>query len=227
MRLEPEVASRLKDVEDCCVAIRAHLMDVTFEQFVESRTIRSAVERELITIGEAIRALLRLMPAIESRVTDPRGIVDLRNVLVHGYRRLDPRTVWHWCKRRYLHSRLRCERSSFPLQSKITAMNALPPLITEHLEEVRALCEKYRVTRLTLFGSAVKGTFDEGTSDLDFVVEFEWHPDPLERGRRWTDLWEDLKDLFGRDIDLIVASTIRNPYIAAAITRDHVELYAA
>ena len=105
-------------------------------------------------------------------------------------------------------------------------MNALPPLITDHLDEVRALCEKYRVKRLTLFGSAVKGTFAE-RSDVDFVVEFEWHPDPLERGRRWTYLWEDLKDALGRDIDLIVASTIRNPYIAKSIERAHVDLYAA
>lgn len=105
-------------------------------------------------------------------------------------------------------------------------MNALPPIITERLDEVRALCEKYRVKRLTLFGSAVKGTFDE-ESDVDFVVEFEWHPDPLERGRRWTELWEDLKDVFGRDIDLIVASTIKSPYIARSIEEAHVELYAA
>ena len=79
---------------------------------------------------------------------------------------------------------------------------------------------------LTLFGSAVKGTFGE-ESDVDFVVEFEWHPDPLERGRRWTHLWEDLKDVFGRHIDLIVASTIKNPYIAKSIARANVDLYAA
>ena len=105
-------------------------------------------------------------------------------------------------------------------------MNALPPLITEHLAEVRALCEKYRVKRLTLFGSAVNGTFDEA-SDVDFIVEFEWHPDPLERGRLWVELWEELKDVLGRDIDLIVASTIKDPYFAAAIASERFDLYAA
>jgi uncharacterized protein with HEPN domain len=94
MQLELEVASRLKDVEDCCAAIREHLGSIAFNRFVQDRTIRSAVERELITIGEAMRGLLQRMPAIESHVTDSRGIVDLRNVLVHGYRRLDPRTIW-------------------------------------------------------------------------------------------------------------------------------------
>jgi uncharacterized protein with HEPN domain len=91
---DPEVASRLRDVEDCCTAIAEHLGNVTFEQFVRNRTIRSAVERELITIGEAMRALLQTTLVIEAQVTDPRGIVDLRNVLVHGYRRLDPRIIW-------------------------------------------------------------------------------------------------------------------------------------
>jgi predicted nucleotidyltransferase len=46
-------------------------------------------------------------------------------------------------------------------------MTALPALITDHLAEVRTLCEKYSVKRLTLFGSAVKGTFDPEKSDLD------------------------------------------------------------
>ena len=106
-------------------------------------------------------------------------------------------------------------------------MDALPPLIAERLEEVRGLCEKYGVKRLRLFGSAVKGTFDPETSDLDFVVEFEWHPDPLERGRRWLDLMDDLKELFGRHVDLLVSSTIDNPYLAKAIEMAHLDLYAA
>jgi len=106
------------------------------------------------------------------------------------------------------------------------AMDALPPLIADRVAEVRALCEKYHVKRLTLFGSAVKGTFD-AKSDVDFIVEFEWDPDPLERGRRWLELWDELKDLFGRHVDLIVSTTIRNPYFAQAVEHAHLDLYAA
>ena len=94
MQLDPEVRSRFYDIADCCEWIAKHLAGVVFDDFFASRLIRSAVERELITIGEAVRIILQIDEALESHVTDARGIVDLRNLLVHGYRRLDPRTLW-------------------------------------------------------------------------------------------------------------------------------------
>ena len=107
------------------------------------------------------------------------------------------------------------------------AVNALPSVIEEHMAELRTLCEKYHVRRLTLFGSAVTGEFDAARSDLDFVVEFQPHPDPLVEGRWYLDLWRELKDLFARDIDLLTPETIDNPYIAESIRDAHRDLYAA
>jgi uncharacterized protein len=106
-------------------------------------------------------------------------------------------------------------------------MDTLPPLITQHLDEVRALCEKYRVKRLTLFGSAVKGTFDESTSDVDLLVEFFPEPDPLEAGRSHLKFWNELEALFGRKVDLIGHGSIENPYVAASVRRHQVDLYEA
>jgi uncharacterized protein len=106
-------------------------------------------------------------------------------------------------------------------------MDALPREIAEKIDEVRGLCAKYGVKRLTLFGSAVTGTFDPTRSDLDFIVEFEPHPDPSVRGQRWLDLWDDLKALFGRNIDLLVESTLKDRFVRQAVATDHVDLYAA
>ena len=106
-------------------------------------------------------------------------------------------------------------------------MNALPPLITRHLDEVRALCEKYRVKRLTLFGSAVKGTFDEERSDLDFAVEFHPADDPLVRGARYLDLLIDLQNLFGRSVDLVGVRAVRNPYFKQVLESTERPLYEA
>ena len=43
-------------------------------------------------------------------------------------------------------------------------------------EEVRALCRRFGVRRLALFGSAARDDFDPERSDLDFLYEFEAKP---------------------------------------------------
>ena len=56
-------------------------------------------------------------------------------------------------------------------------------LVHEKLDELAALCTRYRVLRLELFGSAVTDDrFDPATSDLDFLVEF-CPLDPTEHAR--------------------------------------------
>jgi uncharacterized protein len=42
-----------------------------------------------------------------------------------------------------------------------------------HRQELIELCRKYRVRRLEVFGSAARGDFDEASSDVDLLVEFE------------------------------------------------------
>ena len=87
-------------------------------------------------------------------------------------------------------------------------------------------CRRHRVRRLELFGSAVRDDFDTSESDLDFLVEFESdHP-----GLAFDDyfgLKEDLEEIFGRAVDLVVASAVRNPYVRAEIEVDRTLLYAA
>ncbi|HEX8153646.1 MAG TPA: nucleotidyltransferase domain-containing protein [Thermoanaerobaculia bacterium] len=106
-------------------------------------------------------------------------------------------------------------------------MATLHPIITEHLEEIRALCEKYHVRKLEVFGSAVDGTFDPERSDVDFIVDFMEERDPVASGQRWWDLWADLQDLLGRNIDLLVAEAMRNPYFIKAIEDERQPLYEA
>ncbi len=47
------------------------------------------------------------------------------------------------------------------------------PLIERRRLAVEALCQKYRVTRLEVFGSAAGDSFDPEKSDVDFLVEFQ------------------------------------------------------
>ena len=84
-------------------------------------------------------------------------------------------------------------------------------------EALKTLCERYDVARLEVFGSAARGVdFDPASSDVDFLVAFKAGSrlDPL---RQFFDFADALKDLFGRPVDLIEASAVRNPFIRAAI----------
>ena len=98
--------------------------------------------------------------------------------------------------------------------------------IALHREELRQLCRRFHVLRLDVFGSAARGDFDPARSDIDFLVEFE----PLQPGAyvdAFFDLKEGLELLFGRPVDLVSATSIRNPYFRQSVERTKALLYAA
>jgi predicted nucleotidyltransferase len=99
-------------------------------------------------------------------------------------------------------------------------------LIEQHMSALAELCRRYHVRKLELFGSVASGTFDPGTSDLDFLVEFL----PLNVGQHFDcyfGLLQALRELFGRNVDLVIPSAIRNPYLFAAVNQQRQVLYAA
>jgi predicted nucleotidyltransferase len=78
-------------------------------------------------------------------------------------------------------------------------MNAL---IGQQLPSIAALCQRYGVTHLALFGSAASAEFNPESSDFDFLIEL----DPNSQGspaKRWIDLAEALEKLLGRHVDLM------------------------
>lgn len=99
-------------------------------------------------------------------------------------------------------------------------------LIQQHVRELEVLCVKHHVERLELFGSAATGKFESASSDLDFLVTFL----PLAEGQyaeAYFNLLFDLQELFGREVDLVVAEAIQNPYFQQAVDQQRELLYAA
>ena len=78
---------------------------------------------------------------------------------------------------------------------------------------------------LYIFGSAVRDALKE-ESDLDFLVEFD-HPVVPGYLDRFFGLAEGLEELFGRPVDLVIESAIRNPYFKESVEESRVLLYAA
>ncbi len=102
----------------------------------------------------------------------------------------------------------------------------MKPELEQRRAELEALCRRYGVRRLELFGSAATGQDRPGESDIDFLVEFG----PLADGGyadTYFGLLESLEELFERPVDLVVASAIRNPYFRDAVERTKAPLYAA
>lgn len=55
----------------------------------ENLVVRLAVERQLITAGEAMTQLAKGFPDLAAAIPDWRRIISFRNILVHGYRAID------------------------------------------------------------------------------------------------------------------------------------------
>jgi hypothetical protein len=98
--------------------------------------------------------------------------------------------------------------------------------LTQHRSELEALCRRYGVQRLEIFGSAAKGQEKPGESDLDFLVEFD-SPPPGGYANAYFGLLESLEELYGRPVDLVVASAIRNPFFLQSVEQTRTLLYAA
>ena len=105
-------------------------------------------------------------------------------------------------------------------------MPAMTATLMVRREQLVALCQKYRVRRLDVFGSAAGDDFDEQSSDIDLLVEFEEMPFP-DRGDAYLGLLTDAEALLGRRVDLVEVSAVRNPYIRQGIEASRQLLYAA
>ena len=99
-------------------------------------------------------------------------------------------------------------------------------MLTVRREQLVALCQKYRVRRLDVFGSAARDDFDDRSSDIDLLVEFEDMPFP-DRTDAYLGLLTAAEALLGRHVDLVEGSAVRNPYLRQAIEASRQLVYAA
>jgi uncharacterized protein with HEPN domain len=92
--MPPEVLKLLHDIRQACELVLQFTAEKTLDDFRADVQLRSAVERQFITIGEALQQAIRVAPDVAESLTDPRRIINFRNVMVHGYARIVPDTVW-------------------------------------------------------------------------------------------------------------------------------------
>ena len=92
------------------------------------------------------------------------------------------------------------------------------------MASIEEFCRKWRITRLSLFGSVLREDFGPD-SDVDVLVSFQ--PDSTWDLLDLVDMRDELKELFGRDVDLVEEEGLRNPFRRSGILSTRQVIYAA
>jgi uncharacterized protein len=92
------------------------------------------------------------------------------------------------------------------------------------VEKIAEFCRKWKVQRLSLFGSVLREDFGPD-SDVDVLVSFE--PDSTWDLLDLVDMRDELVALFGREVDLVEEEGLRNPFRRSNILSTRQVVYAA
>ncbi|MDO9349778.1 MAG: nucleotidyltransferase domain-containing protein [Deltaproteobacteria bacterium] len=101
------------------------------------------------------------------------------------------------------------------------------PLIEKNRRAIEELCRKYYATRLEIFGSAASDNFIPERSDIDFLVKFQPDSDLGPWMAHYFDFRDELGELLGFKVDLVMESSLTNPYFIKEVNRTRKLLYEA
>jgi len=91
---QAERESRLSHIAEACAAVLRFAEGRSVSDLESDLLLRSAIERQLTIIGEAMVRLREADPEISSNVADVPRIIAFRNRLIHGYDSVDTERVW-------------------------------------------------------------------------------------------------------------------------------------
>lgn len=83
--MRPESAAYLWDVANAAARIASFVEGLTTDTYASDELHRSAVERQLLIVGEALNNLRKVDPETAEKIPELVRIIGLRNVLAHGY----------------------------------------------------------------------------------------------------------------------------------------------
>lgn len=92
--MQPELRERLLHALHAGEKIIRVTTGKSFEEYQSDDLLPSAVERQFMIIGEALREAAKLENAIATQITGYRRILDFRNVIVHDYATIYDEGVW-------------------------------------------------------------------------------------------------------------------------------------
>jgi len=93
MRIESK--KYLYDIARAAKLALGFIAGKSFADYGADPMLRSAVERQLEIVGEALAQLARTDPAVAAQIGEYQRIIAFRNILIHGYAEIDHRIVWN------------------------------------------------------------------------------------------------------------------------------------
>ena len=84
----------LYDMLRACQQIHAFTAGLSFDDYLNTSLVRSAVERQFEILGEALNQLRHHAPQLTESVPEKSKIIRFRNILIHGYFVIDHEIVW-------------------------------------------------------------------------------------------------------------------------------------
>nr|WP_316642113.1 DUF86 domain-containing protein [uncultured Roseateles sp.] len=92
--MSPDAAKHLWDAQQAAAKALRFVQGKGFDDYLADELLRSAVERQLEIVGEALSQLRKVDPTTASTIPDLPQAVALRNVLIHAYATVNDRLVW-------------------------------------------------------------------------------------------------------------------------------------
>jgi predicted nucleotidyltransferase len=99
-------------------------------------------------------------------------------------------------------------------------------VIEDKRDVIEQLCRRFGVSALYLFGSAARGDFRPGESDIDLLVDFG-DMDGRSKAHAYFELLDALEDALGTRVDLVMVGAVKNRFLAREIELTKQRLYAA
>lgn len=89
---------------------------------------------------------------------------------------------------------------------------------------LHAVCRRYDVERLDVFGSATRPDFDPRQREVDLIVRFH-SPEAPGTAERYYGLADALEALLGSPIGLVSEQSLRSPQLLQRITAQRLTLF--
>lgn len=91
------------------------------------------------------------------------------------------------------------------------------------VEKLADFCRRWKITELALFGSVIQHNFGPN-SDIDILVTFarDTHYSLFDLAQ----MQIELREIFGREVDLIEKASLRNPFRRSHILKNLEIVYA-